>query len=674
LLDRQKIQNVNSKKGQVLAKQVRPAVIGKGREKSSHSAVFLLFCLIFVGTFVLAAYWPALSAQALSLDDDQYFTRNRLVLKPSWYSAKRFFTEVLEPSSVRGYYQPLAMVSLMLDVAAGGRVNNLKPFHLTSLALHISNTLLLVVLLYLLFGKAVPAAMAGLLYGVHPTTIESVVWIAERKTLLAAFFALLCLIFYVHSVRRKKWWYAAICLMMYVLSLLSKPSVIGMPVLLLLLDFWPLKRLSEKTVLEKLPMFLIAAVSAVITIISQGRTATAIPPGKFGLVRILFIFCHNIIFYLYKFFWPANLSWYYPFPKPFDLSQPMVLFGIVGTVVLIAALLFSLRWTKSLAAGWLFFFVAIFPTLGLISFHPVIAANRHTYFPMVGFLLPVGLLFSRLWDGGFAKSGISTRQIILASVVAMLAASQLLLTRGYLVYWQTTEQVYKNMLEFAPDDAVLHNNLANTLADSGKADEAIDHFNRSLLLDPDSAVTHNNLGSLLDEIGRKDEAIVHYKKAMELKPDLPEVHYNFATLLAAEGKTDEAVAEFRQAVRFKPDYIESLSRLGLALAEKGNYNEAIDYYQKALELEPADAITHGRLGLAYAAVGKIDEAIKECRLVLQKLPKDAEMHFNLGVLLEMNGKIDEAIQSYRQALQINPDYTEARERLNAALAKQGEKN
>ncbi len=650
-----------------MAKQVRPAVIGKGREKSSHRPLFLLFCLIVVGTFVLAAYWPALSAKAISLDDDQYFTRNRLVQKPSLYSAKRFFTEVLEPSTVRGYYQPLAMVSLMLDVAAGGRVNNLKPFHLTSLALHIANTLLLVILLYLLFGKAAPAAMAGLLYGVHSTTIESVVWIAERKTLLAAFFGLGCLIFYVCFVRRKTWWYAAMCLLMYVLSLLSKPAVIGMPVLLLLLDFWPLKRLNKKTVLEKLPMFLIAAVSAVITIISQGKTATAIPPGKFGLVHILFIFCHNIIFYLYKFFWPVNLSWYYPFPKPFDLSQPMVLFGVVGTVVLIAALLFSLRRTKCLAAGWLFFFVAIFPTLGLISFHPVIAANRHTYFPIVGFLLPIGLLFSRLWDGRKAR-------IILAVVVAILTVSQSFLMRDYLVYWQTTEQVYKNMLEFAPDDAVLHNNLANTLADSGKADEAVEHFNRSLLLEPGSAVTHNNLGSFLDELGRKDEAIVHYKKAMELKPDLAEVHYNLATLLAAEGKTDEAVAELRQAVQFKPDYTEAISRLGLALAEKGSFNEAIDYYQKALVLEPADAITHGRLGLAFAAVGKIDEAIKECRFVLQKLPNDAEMHFNLGVLLETNGKIEEAIQSYRQALQINPHYTEAAERLNAALAKQREKN
>ncbi|UCE99673.1 MAG: tetratricopeptide repeat protein [Planctomycetota bacterium] len=646
-----------------MQEQVGCVVGSKGGGERPCEIVVLLICLFVVGVIVLAAHWPSLSARALSLDDDQYLTRNRLVLNPSWASAKRFFTEVFEPSTVRGYYQPLAMLSLMLDVAIGGRVNNLTPFHLTSLSLHVANTLLLIVLLYLLFGKSIPAAMAGLLYGVHPTTVESVVWIAERKTLLAAFFGLWCLIFYVCFVRRKKWWYAAICQLMYVLSLLSKPAVIGMPVLLLLLDFWPFNRLGKKTVLEKLPMFLIAAVSAVITIISQGKTATAIPPGKFGLVHILFIFCHNIIFYLYKLFWPVNLSWYYPFPKPFDLSQPMVFFGVVGTAVLVVVLLISLRWTSSLLVGWFFFFVAIFPTLGLISFHPVIAANRHTYFPMVGFLLPVGLLFSRLWDGRKAK-------IILAVIVAILTASQSLLTRGYLVCWQTTEQVYKNMLEFAPADAVLHNNLANTLADSGRADEAIEHFNRSLLLEPDSAVTHNNLGSLLDELGRTDEAIEHYRKALDLKPSLPEAHYNLATLLAAQGKTDEAIAEFRQALRFKPDYMEALGHLGFALAEKGNFNEAIVYYKKALELAPGHVLTHGRLGLALAAVGRIDEAIEECRFVLQKRPNDAEMHFNVGVLLEMQGKIDEAIRAYRQALQINPDYTEALQHLETALNKQ----
>ncbi|MHC4157507.1 MAG: hypothetical protein ACYSSO_00355, partial [Planctomycetota bacterium] len=455
-------------------------VASNGGYKEFHRIVFLLICLAVVGGIVLAAHWPSLSARALSLDDDQYLTRNRLVQNPSWSSAKRFITEVFEPSTVRGYYQPLTMISLMLDVAIGGRVNDLMPFHRTSLCLHIANTLLLVVLLYLLFGKSVPAAMVGLLYGVHPATIESVAWIGERKTLLATFFAILCLIFYVRFVHKKTCWNAAVCLVMYVLSLLSKPAIVGMPVLLLLLDYWPLRRFGKKAILEKLPMFVIAAIIAVVTIISQGKAGSVSLPGKTGLGRILFIFCHNIVFYLYNLIWPVNLSWYYPFPKPFSLSHPMVFAGVVGTVVLVVVLLISFRWTSSLLVGWLFFFVAIFPTLGLVKFHPMIAADRHMYFPMVGLLLPVGLLFVRFWNGEFSKFGGLVQRIILGVAVVLLTASESILTRNYLVYWRDTETVYKYMLKFAPNATELHNNLANTLADLGKAEEAIEHFNQSL--------------------------------------------------------------------------------------------------------------------------------------------------------------------------------------------------
>ena len=644
-----------------------------GGERSGGIVVFLV-SLVVVGGIVLAAYWPVLSARALMLDDNQYLVENRLVQNPSWASAKRFLTEVLEPSTVRGYYHPLSMISLMLDVAMGRGVDNLKAFHCTSLFLHVANSLLVAVFLYLLFGRPLPAAMVGLLYGVHPVTIESVAWISERKTLLAAFFALWCLIFYIRFIRKHHWRSGVACLMMYVLSLLSKPSIVGMPVLLLLLDWWPLRRFNKKTVLEKLPLFIIAGVGAVVTFVSQSRSASVTLPGKSGLVRILFIFCHNIIFYLKNIVWPVSLSWYYPFPEPFNLSHPRVVFGVVGTCVLIAVLLISLRWTRCLLVGWLFFFAAIFPTLGLIGFHPMIAADRHLYFSMVGFLLPVGWLFNWFWSGEFARFGRTVRQIILVAAVVLLTASEFILTRLYLVYWQDSESVYKYMLEFSPDVAILHSNLGNILEGSGKVDEAIEHFTKALKLIPNSAEVHNNLGDALGKLGKVDDEIAHYKKALELKPDLPAAHYNLAAALAKQRKTDEAIAEYRQALRFEPDDIDALSNLGLALVEQGNFGEAIEYYKKALALEPGNVIVHGRLGLALAGAGKTDEAIKEFRIVLIARPDDAEMHFNIGVLLEQQGQFGEAIKHYHLVLQINPDHTQARERLKAALAKQGRKN
>lgn len=606
------------------------------------------------------------------LDDDQYLVENRLVQNPSWASAKRFFAEVSKPSTVRGYYQPLSMISLMLDCAIGAGVDNLKPFHRTSLALHIANSLLVIVFLYLLFGRTVPAAMVGLLYGVHPLTIESVAWISERKTVLAAFFALWCLVSYLLYVRKRSRLFGVICLLMYVLSLLSKPGVIGMPVLLMLLDYWPLKRFGKKAILEKLPLFFIGGVVAVVTFISQSRAASVTMPGQSGLVHVIFVFCHNIVFYLYNFIWPGNLSWYYPFPKPFDLSQPMVLAGVVGTCMLIPALLISLRWTRCLLIGWLFFFVAIFPAIGVIGIHPMIAADRHMYFPIVGLLLPLGYLFNELWGGKLGKKfGKAAGQIMLVPAVLLLTASEFILTRCYLVHWRDSESVYEYMLGFSPDVVVLQNNFGNVLKNSGKLDEAIEHFNKSLELKPDSPEVHNNLGTLLDRLGRFDEAVEHYERALELRPNFSQAHYNLATLLAKQGKTDEAIAEFGKALAGRPDNVDILSNMAFALAQQGKLGEAIEYYKKALEIEPDNVVVHGRLGLVLAGLGRLDEAIREFRIVLDAWPDDAEMHFNLGVLLEKQGKIAEAIMHYRKALQINPNYTQASQRLKAALAKQG---
>lgn len=641
--------------------------IGEVKKKAGRIVNFTVL-LVTVGTIIAAAYWPVLSSRALLFDDDQYLVENRLVQNPSWDSAKRFFGEVFKPSTVRGYYQPLTMVSLMADAAMGGGVDNLRPFHRTNLCLHVANSLLVVVLLCLLFGRAIPAAMAGVLYGVHPMMIESVAWLSQRKTLLAAFFALLCLVLYVYFVRCRHWrcWWGSLA--MFVLSLLTKPTMVAMPILLLILDFWPLRRISRRAVVEKIPLFVIAGVWSVITFISQSSAASVKLPGEGGLVRGLLILCHNIVFYLQKFVWPLNLSWYYPFPVPFDLSQCAVVAGVIGTIALVVILMISLWWTRCMITGWLFFFAAIFPTLGLIGFHPMIAADRHIYFPAIGFMLVVGWTFSQLLAGEFVKVGKAARRIILVSAVVILGGSEFYFTRHYLSYWRDTESVYKYMLSMSPDVAILHNNLGNVLKGAGKIEEAIGHFEVSLKLSPNSPQIHNNLGNSLSELGNIDDAIAHYRKAISLKPDFAVAHYNLAAALAQKGKCDEAITEYREAVRLQDDYVEALNNLAFELAKKGELNESLTCYKKAIAFEPGNVIAHGRLGMVLAEVGKNEEAIAEFRFVLKRRPKDVEMFCNVGIMLMRQGKIDEAIKQYRKVLQIDAGYDKARELLEEALA------
>ncbi|MGB9625924.1 MAG: hypothetical protein ACPMAQ_13800, partial [Phycisphaerae bacterium] len=267
--------------------------------------------IVVVTVAVVAVHWPALSAQALSFDDSAYLVENDLVRHPGWASARRFLTEVRAPSTVPGYYQPLAMISLMLDYAMGGRPEYLRPFHRTSLALHAANTALIVVLLYGLIGamgrygktgnqgdahtrgkrgvglgepscRALVAGGIGLLFGLHPLTVEPIPWVGERKTLLAAFFSLWSLVLYVRYARAGgRPWYVA-SLTAYLLALMSKPTSTPLPAAMLLLDFWPLGRLGWRAVIEKVPFLLVGGVSAVITYISQAGTASVVLPGEFS--------------------------------------------------------------------------------------------------------------------------------------------------------------------------------------------------------------------------------------------------------------------------------------------------------------------------------------------------------------------------------------------------------
>jgi tetratricopeptide (TPR) repeat protein len=597
--------------------------------KQSDSKIKLFAVLFVVGAAVLIAHWPALSAQALSFDDDQYLTENLLVQNPSLASARQFFTEILEPSTVKGYYQPLTMFSLMADYALGGRSDNLQPFHRTSLALHLMNTALVIMLLHLLFGRIWISAGAGLLFGLHPMTVETIAWVGERKTLLAAFFALWSLVLYVRFSHKGNWRLYLGCLAMYVLALMSKPTSIPLPLLILLLDFWPLKRLNKRAILEKLPFFAVGIASAVVTYISQSQTATAALPSEYGMERIPLILCHNIIFYPYKMIWPVNLSSHYGYPKPLGLSNPMVLTGLIGTCVLIALLIFSLRRTRAAITGWLFFFIAILPTMQIVGFSNVIASDKFAYLPSVGLLMALTSFLA--WFCGTGKKAV--RHWVAVIVVLVLAGAETVATRRYLVHWADTVSLHEYMLTMTPKAAPVHYNLANTFFRQGKFDKAITHFYQASLSEPNTPEVYNNLGIALSIQGRLDEAISHFNQALQLKPDDFEVCSNLGTALMAQGKLDEAISYFTKSLQLKPDFVKAHIGLGLALAEQGKLDEAIDHYQQGLRFEPDFATAHYSLGNALRAKGKLNEAMNHYSQALNSNPNYPGPLVNMAQIL-----------------------------------------
>ncbi len=614
----------------------------------SSKTVLLTILIGCVCAAVIAVHWPALSAQALSFDDDQYLVNNTLVKNPSWLSARKFLSQVLEPLTVQGYYQPLAMISLMFDYSLGGRVENLLPFHRTSLALHAANTALIIVLLYLLFGEVWIAAAVGLLFGLHPMTVETIPWVGERKTLLAAFFALWSLIFYLRymhasvtsakagagiqsPVDRSTWGLYIACFLFYLLALMSKPTSTPLPVLMLLLDFWPLKRLKWRSFLEKIPFFILGGIFAVITYVSQTRTAITISPVKIGVGRVFFTLCHNIIFYLCKIIWPVNLSSHYPFPAPMNLSQPMILASVIGTCILIPLLLIFLRWTRAAFTGWLFFFVAILPTMQIIGFSNVIASDKFAYLPSFGLLMILASFLCNLWNLRLKNSVISgSKYVVIILFVLILASAESLATRSYLTHWRNSIGLFEYMLSKAPNAPILHNNLGVVYQSLGHYQEAMKSFNQAIKIKPGYAEAHYNLGVAYGNLGRTQDEIEAYKETIRIKPDYAKAHYNLGVSYKDLGRYQDAIEAYKQAIRIKPDYAEAHLNLGAAYYTLGFYRQAIEAYKQAIIIRPDFVLAHYALGAAYSVAGDKNSALEEYK-ILKNL--DAEKANELSKLL-----------------------------------------
>jgi tetratricopeptide (TPR) repeat protein len=607
---------------------------GLGKQLLPKKLMPAAVLIVAVCAAVAAVHWPALSARALSFDDDEYLTGNVLVQKPSWTSAKRFITEILAPSTVKGYYQPLTMISLMADYALGGRKNNLMPFHRTSLILHIANTALIIVLLYLLFGQIWIAAGVGLLFGVHPMTVEPIPWVGERKTLLAAFFSLWSLIFYflftiyylrTASSKRQAFKFYIGSFIAYLLALMSKPTSTPLPVVMLLMDYWPLRRISRRAILEKVPFFVLGGISAIITVVSQSRTGKTVMPSQSGLMRIPLVLCHNIIFYLYKMIWPVNLSSHYAFPESLTLSEPMMSAIVTGACILITILVLSLRWTRAALTGWLIFFVAILPTMQIIGFTNVIAADKFVYLPSVGLLMALAYFLCRLCAGERRL----VRCTIVAAVIFVLAGAESAGTRRYLADWRDTISLYEHMLALTPDAATVHYNMGVELTALGRTDEAIARYRRVIELRPDSVDAHNNLGVTLESAGNLNEAISQYHQVLQIDPNDFEARYNLGGAMEKQGNLKEAVNCYRQALRIRPDSAETYNNLGYVYGKLGRWQKAAETFRQATKVGPDNAGAHYNLGAAYLAAGDSNSALEEYKTLKTLDAEMANKLFNL---------------------------------------------
>lgn len=635
-----------------------------------HQAFFICFFLIII---TLAIYWPVRSHDFVYLDDYSYVFENFHVQDGITLDSVAWaFTTVHSAN-----WHPLTWLSHILDCQLFGL--NPGRHHLTNLFFHISNTLLLFFIFRKMTGRQWESAFIAALFAVHPLHVESVAWISERKDVLSTFFFMLTVWYYIGYAKNQAICRYLLVLLVFSLGLMSKPMLVTLPFVLLLLDFWPLNRFGfqklscsdstqkKETVLhligEKIPLFVLAVLSSCITFYAQKHGEAVIPLVDVSLKSRIMVALVAYAGYIEKMVYPVKLAVFYPYPKIIPW------FALAGAALLLFFLSFlSIIFIKKrpyFIVGWLWYLGTLVPVIGLIQVGSQSMADRYTYIPLIGlFIIPTWGMPELLAKWRYGKK-------FLAVFAVILIALSVIKTYQQVGYWKNNFTLFGHAIEVTSDNALSHNLIGNALIREGRTEEAIRHYEQAVKIIPEYAEAHVNLGCALNKQGRSDEAIDQYIQALKIKPEYAEAEANFGNALSHQDHTDEAIKHYLKALSVKPDYVEAQVNLGAALDKEGRINEAIQHYLKGLAVKPDDKDLHFNLGVALDKAGRIDEAITHYLNAIQIKPDFAEAHVNLGNALNSLGHTDQAIPHYLNALQIKPNYVEAHFNLGNALYRQG---
>jgi tetratricopeptide (TPR) repeat protein len=644
----------------------------------------------------LAVFLPVARQAFVNYDDSDYVSENAHVQSGlKWDNVVWAFT-----TGHASNWHPLTWLSHMVDAQLFGR--QAGPQHLVSVGFHIANTLLLFLLLRRMTGALWRSAFVAALFALHPLHVESVAWASERKDVLSALFFLLTLGAYVRytevqslksnvqnpeagasritstlrSTGTEDGHHASpfylLSLTFFALGLMSKPMLVTLPFVLLLLDYWPLQRFGPSTLhsrtstffrllAEKVPFVLLAAASSVITFIVQRKGGAVSTALTFG-ARIANALV-SYVRYLGKMFWPKNLSILYPHPGHWPAWQVVASGGLL--VAVFAAVILVARKRPYLAVGWLWFCGTLVPVIGLVQVGIQSMADRYTYLPLIGLFIMLAwgideLIPIRPWRG---------RALAVGGALLLMACA--CLTERQIRFWRDSEALFRHAVQVTRDNYLAYNNLGFYLSGQGRTTEAMENYRLALKINPNYEDALNNLGYALAGQKKYAEAIPLYEAALRIRPKHTEVHNNLGNALSETGKIDDAIQHYLIVLQQKPDHADAHNNLGIALAMKGRLDEAIPHFHEAIRCKPSYASAHSNLGNALAVQHKLAEAIQEYQESLRLKPDDAQAHNNLGNALAEQGKTEAAIEHYREALRLNTDNPEAQFNLALALIRQG---
>lgn len=580
-----------------------------------------------LGLITFLAFLPALWNDFVAWDDRRNLYENPDYRGLGWTQLKWMFT-----TSLLGHYIPLTWLSFGLDFVVWGM--NPVGYHLTNLVLHVVATVLFYFVARRVLREGIDvsptalaagAAAAALFFGIHPLRVESVAWATERRDVLSGALFLLTILLYLHAARAsgpRRRWLLSVSVASYLLALASKAIVITLPVVLVVLDVYPLARLrggprdwgspSRGAVwVEKVPYLLLGAVGAVVSYSAQARVLPDVSSS--WLARTAHVF-YGFWFHLLKTAVPVGLSPLYEAPARIDPWEPRFLasaIGVVGAGVL--TLLLHWRWRRSRGSAaalalWAYYVVMLAPVSGIIPMGSQLTADRYSYLACLGWAMLVGAGGGLFWQAA-TRGTIRPRLVRLTAAGAVIGLVGLgTVTWRQVQVWHDTERLWRHAVGVTPECGLCHKFLGDTLIERGALLSGLEHLQRAVTLRPDRVDFRANVGVAFARLGMWTEAVEQYRRVLEREPQKVDVQTNLAVALLRMGRPEEAVERLQEVLRTAPSYPAARVALGFALNDLGKPDEAAGHLRRAIELEPGSAMA--RLGLvqAYLALGRKDLA------------------------------------------------------------------
>ncbi|MBN1363953.1 MAG: tetratricopeptide repeat protein [Syntrophaceae bacterium] len=592
---------------------------------SSARQKLIVYLILLVVTF--SVYWQVNQYDFVNFDDNRYVINNLNIR--SGITSKGIIWAFTTKDI--GLWNPLVWLSLMVDyqlfgLQAGG-------YHLTNLIFHILSTLLLFWLFNRMTGALCKSAFVAALLALHPLHVESVAWIAERKDVLSAFFWMLTLCFYVYYTEKMFIRRYLLVVFSFVMALMSKPMVVTLPLILILLDYWPLERFRIKEagnncegifskkkhlwlLYEKIPFFILSIILVIINLFytPENQITHEVPDEEhFPFLSRLANTPVSFVTYLEKTFWPHDMTFLYPFVEHVPVWQVLV-----ASLIIIAITIFVIVMLKRLPylfVGWLWYSIAIAPVIGIIQISastPYAMADRYHYLPSIGIAIML------TWGIAYFFKDANIRKKILFPVGIAFIAAMSIITWKQCGFWKNTATLFNHALQITKDNSVAHNNLGPFLAEEGKIKESIYHYNEAIRIKPYFPAAYNNRGAAYSKLGQYQVAIKDFSKAIQMVPIFSKAYLNRANAYDKLGQHKKAIEDFSKLINLHPYHADFYNKRGVSFAKLGDYQHAITDFNKVIFLQPHSAIAHKNRGLTYFKQGNNNkgclDAQKACDL------------------------------------------------------------